>query len=73
MSTIKLGLLPDRTPVKVTLHLPPDLHSALQRYGELYEQTYGRREPLGELIAAMLLSYLESDRAFSRGRKGVDQ
>jgi hypothetical protein len=36
----------------------------------LYAQTYGREEPVIELIPAMLTAFLESDRAFARARNG---
>lgn len=42
----------------------PDLHRALADYAALYAQTYGRDEPVAELIPAMLSAFLESDRAF---------
>ena len=71
MSQLKLAKLPDRTPVKVTINVPPDLHQALGAYAELYGETYGAAEPVQELIPAMLASFLESDRAFAqRRRKG---
>ncbi|HKR91537.1 MAG TPA: DUF2274 domain-containing protein [Novosphingobium sp.] len=46
----------------------PDLHQALVDYAALYVQTYGREEPISEFIPAMLAAFLESDRAFVRGR-----
>jgi hypothetical protein len=46
----------------------PDLHQALTDYAALYAQTYGRDEPVAELIPAMLAAFLESDRAFVRER-----
>jgi hypothetical protein len=46
----------------------PDLHQALVDYAALYAETYGRDEPVAELIPAMLVAFLESDRAFARGR-----
>lgn len=66
MSDLKLARLPDRTPVKLAISLSPDLHEALVAYAGLYAQTYGREEPLAELIPAMLASFLDSDRAFHR-------
>lgn len=69
---MKLGKLRDRTPVKLTIALPPDLSRALDLYAELYRETYGSAEPVGALIPAMLASYLESDRAFlQRQRRGA--
>lgn len=68
MADIKLGRLPDRTPVKLAISVPPDLHQALQAYAAAYEQAYGVAEPLGELIPAMLESFLAGDRNFQKRR-----
>jgi hypothetical protein len=66
VADLKLPKLPDRTPVKLTITLTPDLKQALEAYGELYERTYGRSEPIGELAVAILARFLESDKAFVR-------
>lgn len=68
MPDLRLPRIPDRTPVKLTISLPPDLHRALAAYAELYKEAYGREEPVSELIPAMLTAFLESDRAFTRAR-----
>jgi len=68
MADLKLGRLPDRTPVKLNITVLPDLHQALADYAALYAQTYGRDEPVSELIPAMLAAFLESDRSFVRNR-----
>ncbi|MGJ3647614.1 DUF2274 domain-containing protein [Sphingomonas sp. GlSt437] len=68
MADIKLPQLPDRTPIKLSISVLPDLHQALADYAGLYAQTYGRDEPVAELIPAMLATFLESDRAFVRER-----
>lgn len=68
MAEIKLAQLPDRTPVKLSIAVLPDLHQALTDYAALYAQSYGRDEPVSELIPAMLSAFLESDRAFVRDR-----
>jgi hypothetical protein len=65
---IKLAKLPDRTPLKLTLLLPPDLHHALQQYAEIYRETYGEAQPVSDLIPAMLTAFLASDRAFAKTR-----
>jgi len=70
MAELKLPKLPDRTPVKLTVNLPPDLHQALADYAALYREIYGSDEPVTELVPFMLKSFLESDRAFLRLRKG---
>ena len=68
MADLKLPQLPDRTPMKLGISLLPDLHQALVEYAALYAQTYGRDEPVAELIPAMLTAFLESDRAFTKLR-----
>ena len=70
MADLKLPQLPDRNPVKLSIVVMPDLHRALNEYAALYASTYGRDEPIAELIPAMLAAFLESDRSFTRGRAG---
>jgi hypothetical protein len=70
MAGIKLGKLPDRTPVKLTFSASPDLKQALDDYAAVYAQRYQTEEPLEQLIPAMLSSFLESDREFRRLRHG---
>lgn len=69
MAELKLARLPDRTPVKLTITVSPDLKADLDVYAGLYEQTYGQKEPVAGLIPAMLAGFLESDRAFCRSRQ----
>ena len=71
MPEIKLGRLPDRTPVKLTVMLSPDLHEALNDYARIYAETYGREEPVFELVPAILKAFLQSDRRFTRMRAGI--
>lgn len=68
MADLKLAQLPDRTPVKLSITVMPDLHQALADYAGLYAETYGRDEPIAELLPAMLAAFLESDRAFAKAR-----
>jgi hypothetical protein len=71
MAELRLAKLPDRTPVKLTISIPPDLNRMLNEYAAAYEQAYGEAEPVSELIPAMLASFLESDRGFARQRRRV--
>ena len=68
MADIRLKQLPERTPVKLTINLLPDLHARIGEYAAFYRDQYGREEPVAELIPAMLAAFLESDRAFMRSR-----
>jgi hypothetical protein len=70
---LKLPKLPDRVPVKITISLTPELNQALADYAALYVETYGQPEPVAELIPAMLVGFLESDRAFSRARQSRER
>lgn len=70
MTSLKLGKLPDRAPVRLTIGLAPELHRALTDYASLYREAYGQEESLVELIPFMLQSFLDSDRGFARARRG---
>ena len=68
MAEIRLKQLPERTPVKLTINLMPDLHARIGEYAAYYREQYGCDEPVADLIPAMLAAFLESDRAFMRSR-----
>ncbi|MFG1465928.1 DUF2274 domain-containing protein [Xanthobacter sp. DSM 24535] len=69
MAELKLGKLPDRTPVKITITVSPDLNQALRDYAAIYRATYGEAESVADLIPFMLGAFLESDRGFAKARK----
>ena len=69
MSGLKLPKLPDRTPVRHTIVVAPDLEQRLRRYAELYQTSYGDSEPIETLIPFMLDAFLQSDRGFLRESK----
>lgn len=72
MAELKLGRLPDRTPVKIAISVTPDLDAALRDYLALYRTTYGDNgATIADLIPAMLETFLGSDRAFARARKAA--
>jgi hypothetical protein len=73
LATLKLDRLPDRAPVKVTISVSPELSRTLNDYARAYEETYGQAESAIELIPAMLETFLASDRAFARMRKGPQE
>jgi len=70
MANLKLAKLPDRTPVKLTITILPELNDALRDYAQCYAEAYSNEEPVTELIPAILSSFLESDRSFIRNRSG---
>ncbi|MBY0512139.1 MAG: DUF2274 domain-containing protein [Rhodospirillaceae bacterium] len=69
MAELKLGKLPDRTPVKHTVTVSPELNADLHDYATVYEKTYGQAEKVPELIPFILQSFLDGDRGFAKARK----
>lgn len=70
MSRLKIVLLDDDLPVKVTLDLPAAVHRDLVDYGKaMAQQPGGKGAEPAKLIPEMLRRFMASDRAFSRGRK----
>jgi hypothetical protein len=69
MPEIKLARLPDRTPVKITISVSPELSLALEDYARFYADIYGQAEPVSELIPAMLAAFLDGDKLFARRRR----
>ena len=72
MSTLKICKLPDTTPVKLTIALPPDLQADLQDYARFYEQAYGETAKVADLVPSMLASFLSSDSNFKKARKALN-
>jgi hypothetical protein len=68
VAELKLPKLPDRTPVKLTVSVTPELSRGLHDYGAAYEATYGKAESVVDLIPFMLQAFLDSDRWFARNR-----
>lgn len=66
---LKLAKLPDRTPVKITMTVAPELHRLLQDYAAFYAKAYGSEETVAELCPYMLHTFLDADRGFQKARK----
>jgi len=69
MAGLKLAKLPDRTPVKMIISIPPDLNKALIAYAEAYRNIYQVREKVTDLIPAMLEGFLTADKEFVKARR----
>ena len=69
--SLRIGQLPDRTPVKLTVSVDPDLASALTDYAAIYAETYGAEEKPETLVPAMLDMFLSSDAGFKRARNAL--
>jgi hypothetical protein len=69
MSKLRLGLIEDEKPVRVTVELSSALHRDLVRYGEaIGRESGGGPVPPLRLIEPMLARFISSDRAFAKLR-----
>jgi hypothetical protein len=69
---LRLAKLPDRTPVKITMTVSPELNRMLQDYAAFYAKAYGSEETVAELCPFMLQAFMEADRGFQKARKGAE-
>jgi len=67
--TLKIGPLPDKTPVKLSIALDPELQAELTLYTRVYEQAYGDKPSIASIIPSMLQTFLASGPGFKRARK----
>lgn len=63
---IKLGKLPSTTTVKMTISIPETLKGQLERYAELYSQTWGTQADAISLVPHILERFLATDAAFRK-------
>jgi len=71
--SLKIGPIPDRAPVKLTLSLAPETHAALAEYAALHAKAHGGETPVAELAAIMIEHFLAADAGFRRARKSLRQ
>lgn len=69
--SLKIGPLPDRTPVKISLLIDPALKTELETYAAVYAEAYGSAPGIEALVPAMLETFLASDAGFRRARRGL--
>lgn len=66
---LRIGKLPDLTPVKLSITLDPDTHACLEDYAAIYTESYGEKVKPTELVPSMILAFLASDVGFKKARK----
>jgi len=69
---LKIGKLPDMTPTKLSINVTPDLKSDLDIYAQLYQQAYGDKQNVANLIPLMLESFLASDSGFKKAKRELN-
>ena len=73
MGKLKLSVIPDDKPVKLTVELPAAVHRDLAAYSEVLGQETGKSVEVMKLIPAMLARFMLTDRAFLRARREKQQ
>ena len=71
MPTLRIGRLPDLTPVKLTVTLEPEVHRMLEDYARIYSDSYGQAGKPSELVPSMIAGFLATDNGFKRARKAL--
>ena len=67
--TLRIGKLPDLTPVKLTVSLDREVHQMLEDYARIYGESYGETIKPAELVPSMIAGFLATDNGFKRARK----
>lgn len=70
--TLRIGRLPDLTPVKLTISLDREVHQMLEDYARIYSESYGEEIKPVALIPAMIGGFLATDSGFKRARKFLE-
>ena len=68
---LRIGKLPDLTPVKLTISVDPDTHACLEDYAAIYAESYGEKVKPAELVPSMISGFLATDTGFKRARKEI--
>lgn len=70
MTKLKLGVIVDDKPIKLTIELPAQLHRDLVAYAEVLARETGQpvTDP-AKLIAPMAHRFIATDRGFAKARR----
>lgn len=71
MTNLKLSVIPDDRPVKITVELPAAVHRDLVAYAAILAQASDDVTPPDpvKLVAPMVQRFMATDRAFAKARK----
>jgi hypothetical protein len=69
--SLKLGPIPDRKPVKLSLSLAPDVHAALIDYAAIHAREYGSDVGPRDVASLIVERFLGRDSQFKRMRKSL--
>jgi len=68
---LRIGKLPDLTPVKLTVSLDREVHHMLEDYARIYSESYNEPVKPAELVPSMIAGFLATDNGFKRARKAL--
>lgn len=71
MPKLKLGVIEDDKPVKLTVELPANVHRDLVAYAEVLAREGGSPVEPVRLIAPMLSRFMTTDREFGKCRRSA--
>ena len=69
MTKLKLGVITDDKPVRLTIELPASVHRDLVAYAEILARETGCKTDPVKLISAMLQRFMATDRGFAKRQK----
>lgn len=69
MPKLKIGVIPDEKPVKISLDLPASVHRDLVAYAETLSRESSQSVEPAKLIAPMLARFMATDRGFRKLRR----
>ncbi|EJL24482.1 hypothetical protein PMI01_04663 [Caulobacter sp. AP07] len=68
MPDLKLGKLPNRTPVKMTISVMPDYEEALRDYAAIHSAQHGVASTSADIASGMVEQFITNDREFAKAR-----
>lgn len=71
MTGLRLKKIADKTPVKITLSLPPEVHADLLIYAEIYRKEHGSQETQQVLAAQMIATFMQGDTQFRKDKRSL--
>ena len=68
---LRIGKLPNLTPIKLTVSLSREVHEMLEDYARVYRDSYGDAVKPAELVPFIIKGFLAADNGFKRARKAL--
>lgn len=68
---LRIGKLPNLTPIKLTISLNREVYEMLEDYARVYGDSYGEAVKPAELIPFIIKGFLATDNGFKRARKAL--